>query len=240
MDGLFHGIEEMSPEMQAAIEAVAQQTGIEIRQRCCMPEMARTSECGWRHRPVTASIRGSLPGLTDTQVVDVYRNALSGWNSVCNTGLVWTDNFAAANIWAECRKIDGASGTLAWSYLVPCGGSTQNTRIEQRYDISERWTADWFLEVALHELGHALGLDHDTKNKSALMYPYSSGGRIVKPTQFEIARVLPLYGPPVTSPSPSVPKIKGGVLFVDDGTSVAVDGSGFDYAGRRFKLTVSQ
>lgn len=238
-EGVFAGIDALSPEMQAAIDLVAQQTGVVVRQRCCMPELARSSECGWRHRPVTASIRGTLPGLTADQLKETYIAALNGWNSVCNTGLVWTDDFARANIWAECKKIDGASGTLAWSYLVPCGGSTNGTRLEQRYDTSERWTVDWFHEVSLHELGHALGLDHDTKNRNALMYPYSSGGKILKPTQFEIARVVPLYGPPVTSPTPGVPKIAGGVLLIDDGTSVGLSGNGFDYAGNSYRLGVT-
>ncbi len=238
--GLFPGIEELSPEMQQAIEDVAEQTGIAIRRRCCMPEAATGNVCGWRHKPVKASIQGSLPGLTAQQTSDTYKRALQIWNQSCNVGLQWVDDIGNANIWAKCLKIDGASGTLAWSYLVQCGGSTVNTRLEQRYDTSEKWTVDWFLEVCLHELGHALGLNH-INNKNALMNPYSAGGRILAPTKYELDIVIRLYGAPVpTAPDPGVPNVIGGMLFVDDGTSVAVDGTGFDYAGRRFKLQVSQ
>lgn len=236
-DGVFPGVEELSPETQAAIEKVAEELGVVVRRRCCMPSMARAQQCKWRHRPVTASIRGSLPGLTDQQVKDTYREALRVWNSVCNVGLQWTDDFSAANIWADCRRIDGSSGTLAWSYLIQCGSnSTVDTQLEQRYDNGERWTRDWLLEVALHELGHALGLDH-INNQNALMNPTSAGGRILVPTRYELEIMVPLYGEPVGNPAPGVPTIRGGVLLVDGGVSVGVDAAGqADYSGRKFKV----
>lgn len=237
--GEFPGIETLSPELQAAIEQTASVTGLAIRRRCAMPELARVGPmCIWRHRPVTASISGELPGLGEDQVRGLYQQALTIWNQACNVGLVWTDSIGSANIWANCKKIDGASGTLAWSYLPSCGGNSQTMRLEQRYDTSERWSRDWFLEVVLHELGHAIGLDHDT-NKGALLYPYSAGGKILKPTQYEIARVVPAYGPPVVSPPAGIPVIGGGMLFVDGGVAVSVDAqAGFDYGGRRYRLEV--
>lgn len=238
----FPGIETLSPETLDALEKTAELTGIVARRRCCMPSLARAgAQCGWRHRPVTASIRGSLPGLTDAAVVETYKEALRVWNSVCNTGLQWTDDFDSANIWAQARRIDGASGTLAWSYLIQCGGSTANTRLEQRYDNGERWTRDWFLEVALHELGHALGLDH-INNPKALMNPYSSSGRITIPTQYELAIMVPLYGKPVAPPPPEPGNLKvvGGVLLVGDGRSAGVNSAGImTYSGRTYKVGVT-
>lgn len=237
LSGIFPGIEGMTPRAQEAIQAIAEETGIVVRRRCCMPSLARGQQCKWRHAPVTASVRGSLPGLKDQEVIDTYREALRVWNSVCNVGLLWTDDFSNANIWARCQKIDGASGTLAWSYLVPCGsGSTKGTQLEQRYDISERWTRDFFLEVALHEIGHALGLDH-INNKNALMNPYSAGGRILVPTKYELEIMVPLYGPPVTTPSPGLPTIRGGVLLVDGGTSLGIEANGMvKYGDQTLKL----
>jgi hypothetical protein len=238
----FPGIEELSPATKELLERTAEETGIEIRRRCCMPEMAMASQCGWRHRPVTASIRGSLPGLSATQVSDIYKEALRVWNSVCNTGLQWTDNFNTANIWANCQKIDGASGTLAWSYLIQCGGSTINTQVEQRYDNSERWTHDWFLEVCLHEIGHALGLNH-INNPKALMNPYSSGGRILVPTSYELEIMVPLYGKPVATPPTPEPgglAVSGGVLLIDGGKSAGVTPNGqLTYSGRTYKVGVT-
>lgn len=216
-----------------------EQTGLEVRRRCCQPSQARAGFCGWKHRPVTASIQGALPGLTEAQVRDTYKKALDTWNAACNVGLVWTDDFAKANIWAKCQKIDGASGTLAWSYLPPCVASTQGVRLEQRYDISERWGIPWFLEVALHEIGHGLGMDH-INNPAALMNPFSAGGKILAPTKYELEIMVPYYGSPVVSVPPSKITVLGGALVVNDGATVVLDSADrFTYAGKTYQVGVT-
>lgn len=236
-DGIAPIIEELPPDVQEKVLAVAEATGLLVRRRCCMAEMARATMCTWRHKPVTCSIDGTLPGLSNAQVVATYKRALDLWNDICGIGAVWTDNLAKANVYAHCMKIDGASGTLAWSYLVPCGiGSSASYHIEQRYDNTERWTVDWLLEVMLHELGHAWGLDHDTQHKDSLMYPYSTGGRILKPTQYEIDR-MKVYGPPVIVPSPGPLSIQGGILTINGGNYVPVSPSAeIVFAGQRYKI----
>jgi hypothetical protein len=240
-DGFFPGVDlqGISPALQAVVEQVAIATGVPIRRRCAMPEFARAQQCAWRHRPVTASIDGQLPGLGAQKTRDTFKEILEIWNNSCNVGLQWTDDMASANIQAHCKRIDGSSSTLAWSYLVPCGGPSEGIQLEQRYDIAEDWTYEWFCEVGLHEVGHAMGLDHH-QNQDALMYPYSHGGQVLAPTQYELAIVIPMYGPPVTGePPPSELTILGGVLYVEAGIACMVDQNAqLKYGGQTYEVHV--
>jgi hypothetical protein len=239
MDGYFPGVKVNDPVLQAAIDTIAEQIGITVRPRCAMPDAAaRDSIVIWRHRPVRAAIRGSLPGLSAGQLVDMYKKALGIWNSCMNVGLQWSDDFSSANIQASCSSIDGRSGTLALSYFPPGGsGSTINSRITQTYDTAEGWTVPWALEVMLHELGHAVGCDH-INHKGALMYPYSAGGRILAPTQYELDILVPLYGKPIAVTP--VPVVHGGVLIFDNGSMAPINAGRVDYAGQSYQVSVTK
>ena len=228
----------VDPELQAAIDEIAAQLGFAPKRRCSMPESTRASMCIWRHQPVTCCIRGSLNGVSEARVKEIYQHAIATWNACCDIGAAWTDDFNHANIYANCGPIDGASGTLAWSYLVPCGGASENIRIEQLYDNKEGWTENWLLEVMLHELGHAFGLDH-INTAQALMYPYSAGGSTLAPTKYEAAIMVPKYGEPVETTDETMPPITGGTLLILDQFVPLIEDR-FTYAGKSYRVEVHE
>ncbi|MFC5645382.1 matrixin family metalloprotease [Kitasatospora cinereorecta] len=76
-------------------------------------------------------------------------------------------HFGGAELNAKFGKKDGVQGAGAFP---PSG--------DVKFDSSEDWTDDLLHTVALHEIGHALGLRHST-NPESLMAPFNSGMKTI-------------------------------------------------------------
>lgn len=98
-------------------------------------------------------------------------------------------NGRAVDIRVGAEFIDGRSNTLAFAFF-PEGG-------DQTYDTGETWNSSLFLETAVHETGHSLGLGHQG-GVGAIMNP-SIQGRFNGPgsaflLQDDINGICSLYG----------------------------------------------
>ena len=92
---------------------------------------------------ITRWVGGSIGVWTENTYREfnpaLYLEAAQWWSEVCGIRFHQAASKAASDIWAAVRGIDGASNTLAWSYLPDhdqkvksAGGRRQ---IEQRYDL---------------------------------------------------------------------------------------------------------
>jgi hypothetical protein len=177
------------------------------RGRCALPDILPTRDqlCRWPFANVPVAPLVELRQLTAEQIEAAFRSACQAWNRICGIDLTVTDDIARA--WIIAREgqgrrdnLDGPGGTLAWSEL-PCGSNPR--KLNQRYDAAERWTGDFLRMVAMHEIGHAIGIDH------------LSFGNVMAPTYDDslsdlqpgdIAEAQLRYGPPTNPPSnPSPP-----------------------------------
>jgi Ca2+-binding RTX toxin-like protein len=112
----------------------------------------------------------------------ILRQAFDAWSRAANITFVQTTDGGgaigvgeSADIRISMARIDGDSGTLGKAYF-PSNGGTANQDASGGdivFDSTEinYWTASTFYLVALHEIGHSLGLDHETA-VTAIMNPF--------------------------------------------------------------------
>jgi hypothetical protein len=161
----------------------------------------------------TNALDGGLQGVTVNQIRTAVAEAFAMWAAVTplqfrenidpNPSLVTDETYDAAGlpiIRIGQHNQGGPLGTLAHAYQPGENGRNGDTH----FDISETWTFGPtngntidILEVAAHEIGHTIGLDHETVNPSlmvpnhAALYSGSGTGSLLAD---DIAGIQHLYG----------------------------------------------
>jgi hypothetical protein len=153
--------------------------------------------------------------LPPAQTEAAIQQAMSHWAQVAQVTWVQTATPTAAqtvNIMfasydhGDGYPFDGPGGILAHTFY-PAPPNPEPIAGDVHFDNSESWqigTGTDVFSVALHELGHSLGLGH-SDDPSDVMYPYY---KLVSTLNTgDIAAVQSLYaaGPAITAPAPPTP-----------------------------------
>lgn len=131
---------------------------------------------------------------------DEVAAAFAAWEAVANIDFVQVADSASVNIRLGNYNIDGRAG--------PGGSSTLGTAstwwvgsyyraAQVVFDVDAYDSVDNFYWTALHEIGHAIGLDHATVT-TAVMYYAKPQGAVGALTADDIAGARLLYGAPGT------------------------------------------
>lgn len=192
---------------------------------CSLPDVMPigATVCKWPDPNITWDIVADIKGLTRDQVQAGVTEALNRWKKVCGIKPQFTPGNANARILVGSRGIDGPMGVLAESEL-PCGNVRQ---CHQWFDNGEPWgifngagQGIDFVRVAMHELGHALGMNH-IGSGNLLAPTYSQTIWDAKPG--DIAEMQARYGPPATEP-PAPPKSGDEIVIRVNGGQISIDG----------------
>jgi acylphosphatase/peptidoglycan hydrolase-like protein with peptidoglycan-binding domain len=216
---LQHGLEPSGNVDDATLELMA-------RPRCGFPDqpvgdtsamvgsfVAQGSR--WTNNTISYRYVNSTPDLSTAEQRAAVRGAFDRWAAV--TPLTFVENAAAGDMLISYANgdhgdgypFDGPSGVLAHCFYPPGGGGSFAG--DCHFDDAETWSVNTppsgidLPTVALHELGHGLGLDHSNVT-SAVMYAYYGGPRR-ELTADDIAGIQSIYGAKFRWGS------RGGVIF---------------------------
>lgn len=140
----------------------------------------------------------------------VVEQALKVWSDVVDINFTRTDSPGRPDsLDITFTSIDGAGGTLARAYY-PNDVNQHVIAGDIRFDSAESWEvgntqgakAIDLLYVAVHEIGHALGLEHSSAEESVLSSSVSPNQQFVSLDHSDRDAILALYAPAATTPDP--------------------------------------
>lgn len=192
--------------------------------RCGVQARMASKEARWRKNRLTYWVESYVGGISQADQDELIRLAWSSWEAAADVKLTKVGGRGQADMVISTGRgasagFDGPQGTLAWAQLPP-GNDSQ---LLMRFDLDERWLRDstapgiLFRNVACHEFGHLLGLDH-SRVQGALMAPFYAAGVDRPQASDDVTRIQALYGRPAQQPpSPPTPTPAAGVVTVDLG-----------------------
>lgn len=174
----------------------------------------KTGKTKWDHNNITYYIHKNGSQSIDLSSINIaFRTAFLIWSSVTPLTFTEAENKSQADMVISFEDyyhndffpFDGKGKTLAHAFFPPPNGELAG---DSHYDDSETWTINStdsrhqpidLVTVAIHEIGHALGLDH-SQDPDALMYPYYNGSHRHLDSD-DIEGIQSLYG------EPEIPKV---------------------------------
>ncbi|KAK4875145.1 hypothetical protein RN001_011567 [Aquatica leii] len=185
-DQVKEGLKKLQDYFGLPVMGVADDATLELikKPRCGLPDVTTNHKRfviatpGFDKKNITYKFGRYSPKVNNAAVDADVKLALEMWAR--DSGLTFTKVKSNADIYLDFvprvhkdgYPFDGPSGVLAHAFPPPSGLSG-----DVHFDEEEDWkimttptSGTDFFSVALHELGHSLGLDHSQVN-AAVMYP---------------------------------------------------------------------
>ncbi|MCC9656228.1 matrixin family metalloprotease [Rhodopirellula sp. JC737] len=150
---------------------------------------------------LTYTINGSPDSLSQEETNAAIRTALDAWADVVDISFTQTDQVGLNDsLDISFTQLDGTAGTLAQAYF-PDDVNPARIAGDIQFDLAENWevgnsqggSAFDLVWVAVHEIGHALGLDHLEEQESILASFVSANQFFTELDSSDVAAITQLY-----------------------------------------------
>jgi len=153
--------------------------------------------------------------ITNPAYQAVVDSAAAAWSAVSGIQFQLVPDSASVDIRVGFQNLDptpgGVIGSAYWSWsgtnflpgtIVAAEDPAANPLTPlPNGDFQYSGTTTDLQQVFEHELGHALGLDHNQNDPNAVMYPRSGPSNASGPDLSDIQAIQSLYGAPASSPT---------------------------------------
>lgn len=179
----------------------------------------------WNKQDLTYYLKVATSQLPADVQRQIFRKAFDTWSAACSLSFREVGSPSQADLilgfgtGAHCAlysgpcptdpkvAFDGPGKILAHCYFPGQGDISGDAHFDDEEDWSQSVSTNKLLAVAIHELGHGLGLEH-SDDPSAIMYPTYSPSKPAQLGSDDTAGIRKLYGsrngdiPPESPPSP--------------------------------------
>ncbi|KAJ1103725.1 hypothetical protein NDU88_001146 [Pleurodeles waltl] len=190
--------------------------------RCGKHEQRMAFKVGakWKKTTITYKILNVTSRLTEEIVKAELKKALLVWQNVTSINFeeVGANRTADIEIFFVAGRhadgagnaFDGSGRVLGHAFFPPAKSSTKAIDGDLHLDNDENWTTRVkkgvnLFQVAAHEVGHSLGLDHSTTPQAVMAPTYKGYNPIFQLHEDDIDAIQSMYGKPSASaPAPVV------------------------------------
>ncbi|QDV23336.1 matrixin family metalloprotease [Aureliella helgolandensis] len=185
-----------------------------LENRCVLAASLGWDGPGLGSAELTYHIENAPSSLSQADTTAAIEAALAIWESAADLTFTPTDQAGQRDsIDLSFTNIDGPGGTLAQAYF-PDDVNPARIAGDVQFDASEAWevgntlgsAAYDLVWVAVHEIGHALGLDHSDAESGSVLAPFVSPNQaFTNLSAADVTAIQELYAPPVElTPVPDI------------------------------------
>ncbi len=135
--------------------------------------------------------------ITDPNFQQAIRQAFDTWAAVANISFREIADSSASQIRFAMDAIDGESNTLGFADSRSSSSDGVNWIFQTSqviFDTAENWNTTSFLSTAIHEIGHAIGIDHSADQTAIMRAVVTNGNFQTTLAQDDINAAQAIYG----------------------------------------------